>query len=272
MWKGPAEIEHYNPNYVHYNWHWFWKTGNGDMNNQGTHQLDIARWALRPTRPRPIRAMAIGGRFMWHDQGQTPNTMFGIAEFPNGQHVFFNVRNVNYEGYVHQVENEYYFEDGGKILRKKSCIYHIPAGSKQGYVLTAPHGEGDAGRELGALYRGVPRRQAGMANGNAVDAHYGSLMGHLMNNSYRLGTEVPFNAKAGRFGDDKDAHDHFMELHAIMRDGVGVPEDKCRIHRRPLADVRSPNGTPTGEYAAEANALLKDHTTPASRSRPANKV
>ncbi len=64
----------------------------------------------------PIRARAIGGRFKWHDQGETPNTMFGLAEYPNGQYVYFNVRNVNYEGYERQVENEYYFEDGGRLF------------------------------------------------------------------------------------------------------------------------------------------------------------
>ncbi|MHC4568633.1 MAG: Gfo/Idh/MocA family protein, partial [Planctomycetota bacterium] len=109
LWRGPAIIDQFHANYVHYDWHWFWETGNGDMNNQGTHQLDMAYWALDKELTHPVRAMAIGGRFLWKDQGETPNTMFGIAEYPNGQQVFFNVRNVNYEGYERQVENEYYF-------------------------------------------------------------------------------------------------------------------------------------------------------------------
>jgi len=45
IWRGPAMIDEYHANLVHYNWHWFWKSGNGDLNNQGTHQLDVARWA-----------------------------------------------------------------------------------------------------------------------------------------------------------------------------------------------------------------------------------
>jgi len=117
LWRGPAIIDQYHANYVHYDWHWFWETGNGDMNNQGTHQLDMAYWALDKELTHPVRVMALGGRFLWKDQGETPNTMFAIAEYPNGQQVFFNVRNVNYDGYERQVENEYYFEDGGKIVR-----------------------------------------------------------------------------------------------------------------------------------------------------------
>ena len=48
LWRGPAQIDEFHGNFVHYNWHWFWKTGNGDLNNQGTHQLDVARWAIDP--------------------------------------------------------------------------------------------------------------------------------------------------------------------------------------------------------------------------------
>ena len=258
LWKGPARVEHFNPNYVHYNWHWFWKTGNGDMNNQGTHQLDIARWALDIDQTSPIRAMALGGRFEWNDQGQTPNTMFGIAEFPNGQHVFFNVRNVNYAGYEHQVENEYYFEDGGKIVRGE----YFPAGSKQGEKVSVAPGKVTPGGNWGAFIAAARAGNPGMANGNALDAHYGSLMGHLMNNSYRLGKKVPFNAKAGRFGDDKEAHEHFMKLHAIMRDGVGVPEDKAEYIVGPWLTFDPQTERHIGEHAAEANALLKDANNP----------
>jgi predicted dehydrogenase len=254
LWKGPAQIAQFDRKYAHYNWHWFWKTGNGDMNNQGTHQLDIARWALDIDQTAPVRAMAIGGRFKWNDQGETPNTMFGIAEFPNGQHVFFNVRNVNYEGYEHQVENEYYFEDGGKIIRDK----YFPAASTQGYKVDVPPGKVTPGGNWGAFIAACRAGNPAMANGNALDAHYGSLMGHLMNNSYRLGKKVPFNAKAGRFGDDKDAHEHFMKLHAIMRDGVGVPEDKAEYVVGPWLTFDPQTERHIGEHAAEANALLQD--------------
>ena len=128
LWKGPAKIDDYHQNFVHYNWHWFWKTGNGDLNNQGTHQLDVARWALDSDQSHPVRVMAIGGRFQWNDQGETPNTMFGIAEYPNGQYVLFNVRNVNYKGYKNQVFNEYYLEDGSVITGENSYRIRRPGG------------------------------------------------------------------------------------------------------------------------------------------------
>jgi hypothetical protein len=254
LWRGPAVIDQFHGNLVHYNWHWFWKTGNGDLNNQGTHQLDRARWALDTDLTHPVRAMALGGRFQWNDQGETPNTMFGIAEYPNGQQVFFNVRNVNYEGYPHQVENQYYFEDGGKIIGDK----YYAKGSDQGEQVLVPDGKVTPGGNWASFIAACRAGKPEMANGNVHDAHYGCVLGHLINNSYRLGTQVPFNAKAGRFGDNQDAYEHFMKLHEIMRDGVGIPEDGAEYTVGPWLTFDPETERHTGDYADEANALLKD--------------
>lgn len=254
LWKGPAKVANYHANFVHYNWHWFWETGNGDLNNQGTHQLDIARWALDADQTHPVRAMALGGRFQWKDQGVTPNTMFGIAEFPNGQTVLFNVRNVNYDGYQRQVENEYYFEDGGRIVRGT----YYPAGSDKGEKLKLPKGDVTPGGNWGSFIRAIRANDPSMANGDVHDAHYGCVMGHLINNSYRLGEEVPFNAKAGRFGDNEDAHEHFMRLHSVMTDGVGLPENEGMYTVGPWLTFDPKTERHVGEHAEAANALLKD--------------
>ena len=254
IWRGPAMIEEYHANYVHYNWHWFWKSGNGDLNNQGTHQLDVARWAIDADQTHPVRAMAIGGRFQWNDQGETPNTMFGIAEYPNGQQVFFNVRNVNYEGYERQVENEYYFEDGGRIVRG---MYYAK-GSNKGERVNVEKGNVTPGGNWNSFIAAVRAKDPSMANGNVYDAHYGCVLGHLMNNSYRLGSKVPFNAKAGRFGDNADAAEHFLRLHETMSNGVGLPEDGNEYVVGPWLNFDPKTETHTGDHSSEANVLLKD--------------
>lgn len=254
LWRGPAVIDQFHGNLVHYNWHWFWATGNGELNNQGTHQLDMAFWALDPQVTHPLRAMAIGGRFQWEDQGETPNTMFGIAEYPNGQYVFFNVRNVKYPEYQHQVENEYYFEDGGKIVRGQ----YYAKGSEKGEKVSVPAGHVTPGGNWGAFIAACRAGDPQMANGNAAQAHHSCTLGHLINNSYRLGKKVPFNAKAGRFGDNADAYEHFMTLHGVMRDGVGVPEDKAEYVVGPWLNFDAQTERFTGEFAAEANKLVQD--------------
>ncbi len=268
LWRGPADIDQFHSNFVHYNWHWFWKTGNGDLNNQGTHQLDIARWALDKDATHPTRVMALGGRFQWKDQGETPNTMMGVAEYPNGQSVFFNVRNVNYKGYQTQVENEYYFEDGGRIVRG---VYY-PAGKSEGEKVSLPAGKVTPGGNWGAFVAACRAGRPEMANGNVVDAHYGCVLGHLMNNSYRLGTPAPFNLKAGRFGDNQDAAEHFAKLHEIMKDGVGVPEDGNDYTVGPWLTFDPETEKHVGEMAAEANRLMKDPNRPGFQVPEASKV
>jgi predicted dehydrogenase len=268
LWRGPADIDQFHSNFVHYNWHWFWKTGNGDLNNQGTHQLDIARWALDKDATHPTRVMALGGRFQWKDQGETPNTMMGVAEYPNGQSVFFNVRNVNYKGYQTQVENEYYFEDGGRIVRG---VYY-PAGKSEGEKVSLPAGKVTPGGNWGAFVAACRAGRPEMANGNVVDAHYGCVLGHLMNNSYRLGSPVPFNLKAGRFGDNQDAAEHFAKLHEIMKDGVGVPEDGNDYTVGPWLTFDPETEKHVGEMAAEANRLMKDPNRPGFQVPEASKV
>jgi predicted dehydrogenase len=257
LWKGPAVIDHYHANLVHYNWHWFWKTGNGDLNNQGTHQLDVACWAIDDDQVHPVRALALGGRFAWRDQGETPNTMFAMAEYANGQKVLFNVRNVNYDGYTRQVENEYYLEDGSVIVGDGPFRIRRPGG-KEFEPLDIPPGRVTPGGNWQSFVTAVRAGDPKLANGDVHDAHRGCVLGHLMNNSYRLGGELPFDEKAVRFGDRADAAEHFLALHSIMRDGVGIPEHGTSYRVGPLLTFDPVTERHVGEHAEEANRLLKD--------------
>lgn len=261
LWKGPAVIDQYHANYVHYNWHWFWESGNGDLNNQGTHQLDVARWAIDDDQTHPVRTVALGGRFQWNDQGETPNTMFGMAEYPNGQYVMFNVRNVNYKDYKRQVFNEYYLEDGS-VITGEGKYQILRPGASEPEKLDVEPGDVTPGGNWNAFLAAVRANDPSMANGNVMDAHYGCVLGHLMNNSYRLGKETPFNAKAGQFGDNADATKHFLKLHAMMKDGVGIPEDKANYMVGPELTFDPKTERHVGKFAERANVLLKDPNNP----------
>jgi predicted dehydrogenase len=71
IWLGPAPERAFNPNRFHYNWHWMWDTGNGDLGNQGVHQVDIARWGINKNE-HPISTISVGGRLGYEDDGETP--------------------------------------------------------------------------------------------------------------------------------------------------------------------------------------------------------
>ncbi|MCA9199392.1 MAG: hypothetical protein KDA87_17725, partial [Planctomycetales bacterium] len=188
-------------------------------------------------------------------------TMFAMAEYPNGQMVFFNVRNVNHKGYKHQVINEYYLEDGSKIVGEGNYSIIRP-GSDKAEPLKLPKGKVTPGGNWGAFIAAVRANDPSMANGNVEDAHYGCVMGHLMNNSYRLGKQVPFNSKAGGFAENSDAYEHFMQLHEIMKDGVGIPEDGAEYTVGPWLTFDPETERHTGEFADEANQLLADPHNP----------
>jgi hypothetical protein len=156
------------------------------------------------------------------------------------------------------VQNEYYFEDGGKITQSGRDYLYFASGSTTGEKVSVPPGNVTPGGNWKSFIAACRAGNPGMANGNALDAHYGCVLGHLMNNSYRLGTKVPFNAKAGQFGDNKAAFEHFMTLHTMMADGVGVPEDKAEYVVGPWLTFDPQAERHVGDHAEAANALLKD--------------
>ncbi len=80
LWAGPAPMSPIYRNEFHYDWHWMWETGNGELANNGCHMLDLARWALGHDKLAPS-VMALGGRLHWDDAGETPNTMVAYFDY-----------------------------------------------------------------------------------------------------------------------------------------------------------------------------------------------
>ncbi len=96
LWLGPAaDLPIMRPK-LHYDWHWDFNTGNGDMGNQGPHEMDIVRWALGDP-DHPKRIQSFGGRFAWDDAGDTPNLQCALFDFGNDIPVIFEVRNLHQE-------------------------------------------------------------------------------------------------------------------------------------------------------------------------------
>jgi predicted dehydrogenase len=102
LFLGPAPMRPFNELRFKYNWHWFWDTGNGDIGNQGVHELGIARWAMGDPEW-PKLAYAHGGKFAYDDDQETPNTLLANFDF-GGRELVFEVRGLltNAEGGVVQ--------------------------------------------------------------------------------------------------------------------------------------------------------------------------
>ncbi len=119
LWLGSAPVQPYRPNLVHYNWHWSWDFGDGEIGNMGSHQLDVCRWALAAGAT-PKSVVSLGGRFGYKDQGQTPNTQLTMIDYGEAR-LILEIRGlVGDQGW--KITNEFHTDQGmvrdGKFFPK----------------------------------------------------------------------------------------------------------------------------------------------------------
>lgn len=90
LWQGPAPRKPFKDNLVHYNWHWFWHWGTGEALNNGTHEVDVARWALDVSWPSKVTSN--GGRYHFQDDWETPDTQTASLDYPEGKTIVWEGR------------------------------------------------------------------------------------------------------------------------------------------------------------------------------------
>ena len=130
LWLGPAPERPFNPNRFHYNWHWFWDYGTGDMGNDGVHQLDIAHWALgEPGLPNALSCG--GGKYYFDDDQETPDTQTVVFEYDDKTLIFEMRLWTPYPEHTMDNGNVFYGEDGYMILhRSKRWEVYFKGGEK----------------------------------------------------------------------------------------------------------------------------------------------
>lgn len=93
LWQGPAPRVPYRDNLIHYNWHWFTHWGTGEICNNGTHEIDVGRWALGVNYPTSVAST--GGRFHFADDWQFPDTQEALFEFDGGKSIVWQGQSCN---------------------------------------------------------------------------------------------------------------------------------------------------------------------------------
>lgn len=93
LWQGPAPRRPYKDNIIHYNWHWFWNWGTGEVLNNGTHEIDICRWALGVKYP--VRVLSTGGRFHFEDDWEFYDTQTATFQYEGGRMITWEGRSCN---------------------------------------------------------------------------------------------------------------------------------------------------------------------------------
>jgi predicted dehydrogenase len=229
IWLGPAPQQPFHRNLVHYNWHWFWDTGNGDIGNQGVHEMDAARWAI-PNATLPRSVFSLGGRFGYKDQGQTPNTQITVFDF-DGVTLLFEVRGLpvkTKEGVGNSLVFDKHASPSPVEIRSVPGVKN-PA---------APRGPGSS--VFHNFIACVRSRRAQDLDAHILEAHYSAALCHLANISYRLGQEVSFDEKTGRLGEDKVASEAFASMQEHLKDnGLELADTKYRLGRFLRFDART---------------------------------
>ncbi len=257
LWLGPAPDRGFTKNRFHYNWHWFWDTGNGDLGNQGIHEVDTARWGLGVKFPSKVSAM--GGKFMFDDDQETPNVLNCAFEFhgTDGKKrlMEFEVRHwmTNNEGEIGKFGGKSELppagleadakaaapkKDLGPVNAKSNTIGNLFYGPK-GYLAIqeyttykswlgpnqepGPHGEGKE-TNFQNWIDCVRSRDKSKLNAPIVEGHISATLVHLANVSYRLGRTLNFNPETEQVIGDAEANRLLREEDRGYRAGFKIPE------------------------------------------------
>ncbi len=214
LWLGPAPEHAFTQNRFHYNWHWFWDYGNGDLGNQGIHEVDVARWGLNVQHPTKVSAM--GGHFMFDDDQQTPNTLNIAYEFHDGG----KLRMMEFEVRHWMTNNE---AGIGKRHGDPNTIGNLFYGS-EGYMAIDGYGTyktflgknnepgpaGDEGGNNWANFIDVVRsRDRSRQNAPIEEGALSVQLVHLANISYRTGRTLQFDPQTFSATGDAEANAMF---------------------------------------------------------------
>jgi predicted dehydrogenase len=217
LWLGPAPEHAFTRNRFHYNFHWFWDYGNGDLGNQGIHQLDVARWGLGVKYPKKVSA--IGGHVMFDDDQETPNVLSVSCEFDEK-----GVRKLLEFDVRHWITNhEAGMGGGGKSPNTVGTIFYGP----KGYVAIwdEDHGRyesflgkeqepGPSGQSIGNNWQNfidaVRSRRESDLNAPITEGAISTMILHLANISYRVGRTVYFDEATYSCTGDEEANAMFQ--------------------------------------------------------------
>jgi predicted dehydrogenase len=226
LWTGPASMEPLMRKKLHYDWHWVWNYGNGDLGNQGIHEMDKARWGLGKNELAKS-VLSVGGRFGYEDDGQTANTQICVFDYGDSE-LIFEVRGLPSKSPfpnlktaakpTNYVGNIWYGTDGYVVAGDKG----VAAFSNNGEVITKFGGKGE--NHFGNFVKAARSGNRSDLNADILEGHLSSALCHLGNISYILGGGKPFNEKAKAFGDDKEAYETLARMSDHLKDNT-LPVD-----------------------------------------------
>jgi len=256
LWAGPARMLPLTRQHFHYDWHWQREWGNGDMGNQGPHQMDIARWGLGLDRLAD-RVIAYGGRLGYEDAGDVANTEVALCEFGD-KSLVFEVRGLETDPLRGASIGVIFYGSEGYVVMTS---YDTGAAfDLQGKLVRKFSGSGDHfGNFVDAVKAHDPKR----LHAEILEGHLSCAHSHLANISYYLGKPASIAEIKHSLADWKTREDVGETLERTLKHlaANGVDVNKTPLRLGPVLAIDSAEETIVGNAAASA-MLTREYRAP----------
>lgn len=261
LWCGPRPNVPLMRTKLHYDWHWQWPYGNGDIGNQGPHQLDVARWALGQMKF-PRRVMSLGSRWGYDDDGQTPNNQMALFDYADGAPLLFDNRGLPMKDMNWKVEPV--FKIGGFACPRIGNVIHCEGGiiaeskaydHQGGTIRKFDLHDGGAHREN--WLQSIRDEKQKTDNLSILNGHLSSSLAHLANISYRIGKKMKPEEVRERLKGDNAALETLHDFDAnLAANKIDVAVENATVG--PWVQFDPETERFSGEFAEEANKLVNE--------------
>ena len=208
-WVGPATMVPYRTNRVHNRWTWWYHFGTGDMGNDGVHDIDYTRWGLGVD-THPTKVSALGGKFMFDDDQEFPDTQQVTFEYPgDGQpgnrKLFIYEQRLWSSNYPHNTDSgaEFYGTKGQMYLSRRGKLEVLSDRNQPVPVSVKPEAQNDAAHVQNFC---DAIRTGAKLNADALTGHLSTSLCHLGNIATRLGRSLTFDPQKEVFVGDEEAN------------------------------------------------------------------
>jgi predicted dehydrogenase len=247
LWLGPAPARKDVPRQkFHYDWHWQWDYGGGDIANQGVHEIDKARWGLGKN-TMPSGVIAVGGRFGYQDDGETANTQVCVYDYGDAK-LIFEVRGLPSDELLGaKVGNIFYGSEGYAVSTNYSSgtIFDLKGNKVAHFSGGSSH--------VDNFIKAVRSRKHTDLTADIAEGHLSAALCHLGNISYRLGKAQPLGSKPSSFG-GPETEEALGRFEAHLTDN-GIAAGKASFHLGPRLAIDTARET-FSDGGKEALALL----------------
>jgi predicted dehydrogenase len=253
LWAGPAPMSPLTRPQFHYDWHWFWETGNGELGNNNIHSLDVCRWGLGVT-GLGRAVLSYGGRLGYTDAGQTPNTQVCIYDF-GSQTIVSETRGLKTEPFNPS------FKEGWIFYGTEGIIAGTSLFDLEGKLVRSFMGKGES--HFANFLKAVRSRKVSELHADILEGHQSTALCHIGNASWRLGrtaSTAEIAEQLGKLKVHENVSETFDRTVQHLRDNE-IDLAKSKLTLGVLLELDSARETFIGNHAAGA-LLTRDYRRP----------